>query len=234
MNVVDFLIALSLGLLGINTVFISIIYSMLPFHLKTENGEFLKWSIYPSEIVKNNKNSFVLLFGSLLFIYVYILLNEFLVLQNREFQYAFLKYVFLIFSSIFILIAILSFYKSVNIIWKDIIERTFSEQERIFFNKSKEEMRELYNRYNINLPNLLSVSATNTINKELDYFEVNNRKPMEILDVCSGLSVIYSNKIPIQRIEHHVNIENNELDELLAKLEKNNHIKIEDNFIILI
>ena len=229
MDIVDFLIAISLGMLGINTVFISIIYSMLPYHLKQENGRFTRWSIYPSEIVENNRKSLILLFGSILCIYVYILLNQSHVLQNQD-----LRYTFLAGSSLFILFSIILFYKSFIIIWDDINRRTYSEQERIFSNKSIKEMQELYKKYRINPTNSLSVAASNVINTELSFFERNESKLENLYQICLGLSEIYTNKIPIQRIKDHLDIENNEFNDLLAKLEKNNYIQKEDNIIKLI
>lgn len=229
MDIVDFLIAISLGMLGINTVFISIIYSMLPYHLKQENGQFKKWSIYPSEIVENNRKSLILLFCSLLFIYVYISLNQSFVLQNQD-----TLYILVAGSSFYILFSIILFYKSFAIIWDDINKRTYSEQERIFFNIPINEMQKLYKKYRINPTNNLSVAAINVINEELDFFEKNEYKLEKIRQICLGLSKIYANEIPIQRIEDHLDIENDEFNDLLAKLEKMNYIKKEGNVIKLI
>ena len=95
-------------------------------------------------------------------------------------------------------------------------------------------MQKLYKKYRINPTNNLSVAAINVINKELNFFEKNEHKLENIRQICLGLSKIYENEIPIQRIEDQSDIENDEFNDLLAKLEKMNYIKKEGNVIKLI
>ena len=234
MNIVDFLITISLGMLGINTVFISIIYSMLPYHLKHENGQVKRWSIYPSEIIENSRISLILLFCSMLFIYAYILLNQLLVLQNQDILQAPLI-LLLIVSSLYIIFSIKLFYQSFIIIWNDIYKETCSQQDLLFCNVSPERMRELYTKYGISPTNeLLPLITLNTITDELSFFEECDRKLETSYHICVGLSQIYGNEIPIQRIKDHLDIGNSEFNDLLAKLEKMNYIKKEGNVIKLI
>lgn len=220
-------------MLGINTVFISIIYSMLPYHLKHENGQVKRWSLYPSEIVENSRISLILLFCSMLFIYVYILLNQLLVLQNQYLLHTPLI-LLLIFSSFYIIISGKLFYNSFIIIWNDIYKETYSQQYS-FLNVSPERMRELYTKYGISpTSELLPFITLNTITDELSFFEECDQKLETSYHICVGLSQIYGNEIPIQRIKDHLDIGNNEFNDLLAKLEKMNRITKKDELISII
>jgi len=237
MIAIEFLVWISIGLLGVNVAFLAIIYSILPLHITKKGTKYVSWSVIPSEITEKSKRSFISVAFSLLFEFLYILNEEITLLPNEQ---GYLQYVLFCESIVLVVIALIFFYKIVNMIQRDVIDRTnrgMMCMEEFLFGGPISETRRLVEKYGLvnRLKSMKRMSPyqLEKVVDELNYLERRERQPIDLLQLCEALSLIYGDKIPIPRIQENFKIEPKELDRLLTRLEKEKSIKVESNVVIL-